>query len=374
MKKRLITFLMLSIIIVGHSGLVCHGLESREEIERHDAIYDKSGVSGLYDILDEETKELMDSADIDPANVETDKLGHNLLSVISKLISDKLSAPMRSLAAIIAVVIICRIFNVLGGSNSSDISTAVGTLTVTATAMPTLIGLISTIQAIVSTASIFVLTCVPVYVSLLLAVGNPKTAISYSSLALAVGNIIPLISNAVILPLINILLAFTVLSAVSSTRFSAISSSIYSFIKWLLVLLVTVFFALVVTQTALSKSFDEATAKTAKLVVSSTIPVVGGAMGDALSAIQGSIEIVKSGAAALGILASILIFLPLIIELLLWIIICWISEIAAELFEVSSVSAMMKSISAIIKMMLAIILSIAAVCLICSSIVILARG
>ena len=77
-------------------------------------------------------------------------------------------------------------------------------------------------------------------------------------------------------------------------------SSLYSFGKWALVLAVTLFSGILSVQTVLNAQVDAATGKTVKLLASSAIPIVGGAFGDAVTAIQNSVRIVKSGVGAFG--------------------------------------------------------------------------
>ena len=73
--------------------------------------------------------------------------------------------------------------------------------------------------------------------------------------------------------------------------------------KWALTTLVTLFAAILSVQTAVNAQVDAATGKAAKLALSAGLPIVGGALGDAVTAIQNSVRIVKSGAGAFGMLA-----------------------------------------------------------------------
>ena len=99
-------------------------------------------------------------------------------------------------------------------------------------------------------------------------------------------------------------------SPLCQSRFDHLISSLYGFAKWLLVLSVTLFSGLLSVQTMLGAQVDAASSKAVKLLASSAIPIVGGAFGDAVAAIQNSVQIVKSGAGAFGILAALCIFAP----------------------------------------------------------------
>ena len=123
------------------------------------------------------------------------------------------------------------------------------------------------------------------------------------------------------------------MSAVSGAGLDRLAKSLYGFAKWALVLAVTVFSGFLSIQTALNAQVDAATSKAAKLAVSSAIPIVGSAFGDAIAAIQNSVHAVKSGVGAFGILAALCIFCPGGHPTALWVGVCTAGQIAGELFQ-----------------------------------------
>ncbi len=64
--------------------------------------------------------------------------------------------------------------------------------------------------------------------------------------------------------------------------------------------------------------WDVTTNPTLRFVISSFVPVVGSALGEALSTVQGCIKVLKGGVGAFGVLAVVFMFLPILIECLLW--------------------------------------------------------
>ena len=55
---------------------------------------------------------------------------------------------------------------------------------------------------------------------------------------------------------------------------------------------------------------DVTTNRTLRFVVSSFVPVVGSALGEALSTVQGCIKVLKGGVGAFGVLAVVLCSCP----------------------------------------------------------------
>ena len=337
-------------------------------------LYTLSGGDELYNSLDDDTKELLRQAGIESAEIGADSINESLLATASRMLNDALSAPFKTLLFLITVVIICRLCCCFESKSIGETGELVGSLACAGILLPFIIDGINSLETLTNSASVLLLGCVPVYSGLLVATGNPQTAATHGTLTLLAGNAIPALVKGFILPALNILLAFSIVSMVSTLNLDKLSSSLYRLMKWLLVLVVTVFFALMATSTAINKSLDEATAKTAKLVVSSAIPVIGSTLGDSLSAILGGIEIVKSGLGAFGILAAIFILLPGMIESVLWLMVCWIGQLTAELFEAPGIYKLMATLLSVIKMLLAVIVSVGAVCVVCISIVLLAGG
>lgn len=345
--------------------------ESISETDEYSQVYDISGADELYSSLDDDTQNLMKQAGITSAKLPAENSKDGIISAVRELLIEKLSAPGKTALLILAAIIICRICGCMENKSIGETAETVGALACAGSLLPHIIQMIAGLDTLALSSSVLLTSSVPVYSGLMIASGNAQTAMSHGAMSLAAGNLIPILAKGFILPAINILLAFSVVSTVSSLDLSKLINGIYSFIKWALILVTTLFFALIATQTAINTQLDEAAAKTAKLVISSAIPVVGGAIGDSLSAIQGGIDIVKSGVGAFGILASVFTVLPAAIDTVLWIAVCFAGQIAADLLECKSISGFLTACLAVLKMLLAVLVIICIVCIVCASIVIM---
>lgn len=371
MVMTLFAVLFLYILISPVTAAASEGLQNEELYE---GLLEKSGAGGLYNSLDTESRELLEEAGVNSFSVDGSFDWDNFLSMVSGVLNDKLSLPLKTVAAVLIIIIICKLASCFDNANIGGTANLVGTIAAAGAVLAPVIALIDNAKSVIQGASAFLVACVPVYSALMIAAGNTTSGASYSYTALAAGNLIPFISTTFIIPMLNIFLAFAVTSAVSSVQLHKVTDSIYRFIKWVLVLLVTVFTAAISAQTFLNGNIDAVSAKTVKAVTSSLVPVVGGAIGDSLAAIQGSVQIIKSGVGAFGIIASMVIFLPVILETVLWTLICGICEIAADLFEVPQISKFMGISVSVAKMILALLVSALLVCLVCGSIVIFTKG
>ena len=210
--------------------------------------------------------------------------------------------------------------------------------------------------------------------ALLLASGNTAAGGSYSFWTLAAGSLIPALSSALLMPLLHMFLLLALASSLCGGAFDKLLQSLYSFAKWALVLAVTLFSGVLSVQTVLNAQVDAASGKAVKFLASSAVPIVGGAFGDAVAAIQNSVEIVKSGVGAFGILAALCIFVPTMLQGALWMGVCLLGQVAAGLFDTPRLGSLFGACAWVAKMVLAVLVSVCAVAVVCAALVLCVKG
>lgn len=334
-------------------------------------IQEKSGAQELYDSLDQETQDLLSQA-----GVEEDRLavsgGEGILEALSQVFREKLAAPLKGLAALLGVVILTRLASALDEGEGAILLAA--TLACAGVLTAPLLDLIRLTEEVVQSACVFLGASVPVYGALLAASGSVSAGGSYSLLTLAAGSAIPLLTTTLVMPLLHGFLMLALTSSLCEGRFDKLLSSLYGFAKWALVFAVTLFSGVLSVQAVLNAQVDAAAGKTMKLLASSAIPIVGGAFGDAVAAIQNSVHIVKSGVGAFGILAALCIFAPPAIQTLLWMGVCLVGQVAADLFETPRLSALFGACSSVAKMILAVLVSVCTVAVVSAALVVFVKG
>ena len=324
---------------------------------------EKSGARELSDALDGETRGLVEEVE------EGD-----FLSVLSALLQEKLNGPFRALSLLAAVMILCRLSACFGEGMVANTVSLAGSLLCALTVVSPLLSLLHTAEQTTESASVFLLAAAPVYGGLLIASGAPTAGSTYSALTLLLGNWVPVLSASLIFPALRVFLLLSVAASVTSMKLSALTDSLYSFLKWALVLSVTAFSGVLSVQTFLNAQVDAAASKAVKLMASAAVPIVGGAIGDAAAAIYNSVGLVKSGAGAFGILALLCIFLPTVIEAVLWSCVCAAGQLTADLLESPKLSALLKLCGGAAKMILAVLAATCAVSLVAAAIVLCVKG
>lgn len=126
----------------------------------------------------------------------------------------------------------------------------------------------------------------------------------------AFGAVLNSIISSVMIPAIYIMLSFSVAnSALGEDSLKKFSNMFKSGISWCLKILLTVFTTYMTVTGVVSGTTDAAALKTAKVTVSSVVPVVGGILSDASEAILVGAGVFKNAAGVYGILAILAIFL-----------------------------------------------------------------
>lgn len=318
----------------------------------------ESGADALTDALDDDTAERLEQVQAD-----------GWFSLLSQLLQEKLTAPLQALSVLVAVMLLTRLAACFGGSSLQETTDLAGALGCAIALVHPLLSLLETTARTVSTASAFLVAAVPVYGGLLIASGFPTAGGTYSTLVLLLGNAVPVLSASLVLPALRLFLALGTAASVSSVKLSALTDSLYSFVKWALVLSVTVFSAVLSVQTTLNAQVDAAASKAVKLVTSTAVPIVGGAIGDAAAAIYNSVGLVKSGAGAFGILAVLCVFLPTLLSAVLWAATCTAAQLCADLLSCQRLSSFCKLCAATARLLLAVLCAVCAVSLVCAAVV-----
>lgn len=370
--KTLLCCIVLLLVLWGRETPV-QAAETGDGASMLSEIYEKSGASDLYRELDDETRKRLSDAGVQEGAVSGVKR-EGLLGVLSDTLREKLHAPLKTLAAVLAILILVRICESMEGDGISKTAGLVAVAAAISTLLPAVLGLLQTVERVVKAGMVFLGSCVPVYAGLMIAGGRMKTGAAYGATTLFVGNAIPVLFHVVVLPLLHVALAFSLVGALAQGGLEKTTAGIHQFIKWAMILLTTVFLAVMSIQTAIGTATDAVTEKTVKLVASSAIPVVGGVLGDSYAAIQSCVGLIQSGVGAFGLLAALMLFLPVLIETAVWAGVTWIAGILADLMGSARLGRLFAGFNGVIKILLGVLACVAVVCVVCAAVVIYSRA
>ena len=140
-------------------------------------------------------------------------------------------------------------------------------------------------------------------------------------------------------------------------------------IIWLLGIILTIFVGVVSLEGTLASSVDGITAKTAKTVVSSAIPVVGKILGDAVDTVLGCGIVLKNAVGIVGVIIVIGICVIPIIKLSILFLSYKLLAIVSEPIADKNIVGLLEQIGDIFKIFLGIICALSFMLIIGTSLV-----
>ena len=205
--------------------------------------------------------------------------------------------------------------------------------------------------------TVFMTSFVPVFAAVVASSGAAVTAVSMSSLLLGATQVVSYISNFAVMPLMSGYLSISIAAGVSPIlNKSGIADGIKKVSFWIMALLTTVFVGILSIQTAVAASAETLTVRTAKFLIGSSVPVAGTALAEALTTVTASVGLLKSSVGIYGVVACVVIFLPLLAELFMWRVVLNITSAVSDLFSVGKISLLLRSVDSVLAVLMGIIL------------------
>ncbi len=330
-----------------------------------------NSVEEIKERVDTDTQERMAQLGVEKADV-TQIAGMDLkqaLGMLGDMISQAAKAPLTACILLTAVIILSSLLESYTYSlryvDTKDVMNAVTSLMVIGVLVTPITELIRTSLEAVKSAASLMLIYAPVMVAVMAFSGHVISSGGYYATVMAASQGIAALSGAFFAPLLHIFLALSVSSAISErVKLSGICELLAKLMKWSLTFAMSIFTAILSIQSFAASAADSVASKAVRFTLSSVIPVVGASVSEAYKAIQGSVNLLRSGIGVFVILAVLLTFLPLITQVILWQLSVFAAKTAAETFGVSSVTTVLGSISTVLSVLTALIVSLASVFLI----------
>lgn len=296
--------------------------------ETSDELYPEAEMDGLMNSLPEDVRgeiEAFISAQGDSERYESlkDKLEISYwLSFVSEKLRENLFPCFESCAALLAIILLgsmtSYVMNTCSGETVKQICalmlslvTAVTVARITVSSINIAIGFIAGICSVMT-------AMLPVMEAVMITGGSvTQASVSGASLMICI-TLMQNVTAYVIVPLTSALFA---LSATSGVFTGVNVSSLVSGVRRVLITVLGFFFMIfsfvLGIQTSLARSADSLGMKTVRFALGSYVPVVGGAVSEALSTVAGGLSLIRKTAGAVGIIIILLIVLPALINLFL---------------------------------------------------------
>lgn len=360
--KFIIIFVVIIVIIISILPVKVQAQTSEnptEYGEHYDILLEASDANRLFAITPQNGKDFLADNNIQNIN-PSEILSINIFDIFANIIdtiAEKIATPLTILLNLIGIILLSTLLDSIKTSQYNHIFSMISIICIAGVIIAPISSLILQVQTLIDEVSQFLLGFIPVYVGLLQAIGKPISASIYSTSFIAIIQIISRISATILVPLLGIYLAFCVIGS-TSTQINTISiaKSVKTTVITSLSFLLTLFISLLTLQGGLATATDSVTLKTIKFVAGNFLPVVGSAIGDAMTSIQGSLALIKSTIGSFAGIVLIGIFLPNILQILLLQLSLKISSSISETLDTSPITTLLNSASLVLSLILGILL------------------
>lgn len=333
--------------------------------------FEASGSDKLAEYLDKNTREyLRDIGCEEPDyNGILDFSLKSVVDVLLKMLRLNFSSPLKgclTACAAVMAVSVCSAFFPDDEKTKGVLNLICGSFVLISVFIPATDALRTGVSAMKLCAG-FEKMLIPVLAAVLTVSGNPVTALSYQGAAFAAAQTVEAFAQDFALPLVMISGALGAVGAFLPTlRLSAVSDMLRKSVQTCVGVVSGLFSGFIAIKKIIGISADGMAAKGVKLVTSTFVPVIGGALSEAYSSMTAGLSLLRSTVGIYGIIAVAAICLPSIINLALWVLAMRASATVSELLGNYQCAEILKNISFMFSMLNVILIFSAAVFIISS--------
>ena len=274
---------------------------------------------------------------------------------------------LKSVATIMALLILCSVLNMLKNSIKNVANERIINLASGAAIILTVLEIsrepLQRAMTLLEEMQIFTNTISPVMCSVYAMGGNVTNALVYNYGLIVFLSILENICVVSLEAILGVCLGLTIASSfIDEANLLPLSNAIKKGFTFFVGMIMLIFTTVISTQTLLASKADTLSSKTAKMLATQIIPIVGGTIGETLRTAGASIEYLRSNVGVVLIIILLVMILPTFISIALYRLGFIVSNAFAGLLGCEKEGRMLLEISSIYGYVLAII-SICAVTL-----------
>lgn len=338
MKKFIATTVFLLIVLIPQ---FCYADEYSEQLSSYDL--------SAFDSLDDYAKGLLEELQIDDFNFE--KISEisilDIFKYIYEIAVDKADGPIRTCIIVIAFVLLSAFFKSFGTQISKNsvndfMSTAIN-LVITVFITTRITNCIGLCCSTIKLCSDFTYAFFPAFCIIVATTGGAMTSFSVNTTLLILAQGLNVISNVFFVPITNSFLALSMCSSLrQELNLGGVVTTVKSLITTSISTLSAVFVSILSLKTAVASRADALGLRSVRFAINSIVPIIGSSISEGLLSIQSYSSLIKTSVGVVGIIAVFAIFLPSIIEVVLWRFTLSISSLCAQVFSDNGAFAVIK--------------------------------
>lgn len=365
-KFKRIILLTFVIIFVFVSGIAKNTYASNEERleEQQNTFGINSFISNSKKYVDEEFFKENDLKEIFESAVKGQIDNKSIFGKFTGILGKEVKETCKIIESVLAIIVIHSILKSISESlendNISKLIYYVQYILIATIVMTNFTGIIETIRETVINLVGFINLLIPLLTSLMLFTGSITTTSMVQPVILIGVNVVGNLIQNILIPIVLVIASFSIISKISDkVQIDKITKFMKSGVVWTLGIILTIFVSVVSLEGTLSSSVDGVSAKTAKAVVSSAIPIVGKILGDAVDSVLGCGIILKNSVGILGVLIILTICIVPILKLSVMAILYKLLSAICQSIADKKILELLDQIGDVFKILLAILSSIA---------------
>ena len=377
--KKIFKIIILTLIIILTINTYSKANQNEEDVE--ETIKEQQETFGINSFIEnakEYTGEFFEDIDISSildSAISGDVDNSTIYQKILNLFGDELKTGIKTLLSILVIIIIHSILKSISENLENDtISTIIYYVQYIAIVTIIMSNFTDIVQMVRDTANNLVgfMNClVPILLSLMIYTGSITTSSILEPIILFMINFIGNLIETIFIPLTLIIAVICIVSKISDkVQIEKLAKFMKSSMVWVLGIILTIFVGVLSIEGTLSSSVDGITAKTAKAVVSSAVPIVGKILGDAVDTVLGCGIVLKNAVGFVGVIVIIGICIMPIIKLGILTICYKLASSVCEPISDGKIVSLLEQIGDIFKILLAILSAISFMVIIGTTLVI----
>ncbi len=377
--KKIFKIIIFTLIIILTINTYSKASQNEENVE--ETIKEQQETFGINSFIEnakEYTGEFFEDIDISgilDSAISGDVDNSTIYQKILNLFGDELKTGINTLLSILIIIIIHSILKSISENLENDtISTIIYYVQYIAIVTIIMSNFTDIVQMVRDTANNLVgfMNClVPILLSLMIYTGSITTSSILEPIILFMINFIGNLIETIFIPLTLIIAVICIVSKISDkVQIEKLAKFMKSSMVWVLGIILTIFVGVLSIEGTLSSSVDGITAKTAKAVVSSAVPIVGKILGDAVDTVLGCGIVLKNAVGFVGVIVIIGICIMPIIKLGILTICYKLASSVCEPISDGKIVSLLEQIGDIFKILLAILSAISFMVIIGTTLVI----
>lgn len=376
MKSKALKITILTIFFIHIFSLNTFAASTDEEMINSQK--ETFGISSFIENANKYTGEFFEGIDMNSmlnsaikGNIDNNTLYKKIINLLGK----EVKTGIKSLVSILIIIVIHSILKSISenlqNDNVSKMIYYVQYIAIVTVIMNNFSDVISMVKETATNLVGFMNSLIPILVSLMLYTGSITTSSILEPAILFMINFIGNIIQSFLIPAVLIAATLSIVSKIGEkVQIDKISKTFNSGIIWILGIILTTFVGVISLEGTLSSSIDGITAKTAKAIVSSSIPIVGKILGDAVDTVLGCGIILKNAIGVIGVIIIIGICIMPILKIAILTVSYKILASVSEPIADAKIIKLLEQIGDIFKVLLAILCSISVMVIVGTTLVI----